>query len=417
MSDIFLSYASEDRERIMSLVRALEATGWSVFWDTTIPPGKTWRKVIGTEARDCRSMVVCWSKMSVHSDWVLEEAETARRRHVLFPVLIDKVEPPLGFSEIEAADLICWDGSLESPAYLRLVKALAACLGTPPPRVEAARPKAEAQRQKEEETRRPDAEAVELQRLEGAGLRQQEQQQQATDEGGCGAEEAQNPREVEEVQSDSLQTEAERKAGKWGEQQQAEPKHRVEEPIRREPDGKLQEEKVTRWIGRHWMLVAALAVAGIVALLFVLLQAGYTALLFALLVVTGVVAEWFELLRPNPKALTVTLTPKDRTSIELESVIVSGVANQDLNTVQVRNQDASVSGREFSAQVRLVTGSNDLPIVLTDRSGNRKLISYSLHRVALSKHLPGAYLKMNVRKGDPILGATIDKLPDGRNEV
>ena len=54
MSDIFISYASEDRERIQPLVRALEQAGWSVFWDRTIPAGKTWREVIGGEIRDAR---------------------------------------------------------------------------------------------------------------------------------------------------------------------------------------------------------------------------------------------------------------------------------------------------------------------------------------------------------------------------
>ena len=50
MSDIFVSYASEDRERIMPLVRVLEKSGWSVFWDRTIPAGKTWREADGDTA-------------------------------------------------------------------------------------------------------------------------------------------------------------------------------------------------------------------------------------------------------------------------------------------------------------------------------------------------------------------------------
>lgn len=42
MADIFLSYASEDRERIVPLARLLEGCGWSVFWDRKTPIGVTW---------------------------------------------------------------------------------------------------------------------------------------------------------------------------------------------------------------------------------------------------------------------------------------------------------------------------------------------------------------------------------------
>ncbi|MDH3672109.1 MAG: TIR domain-containing protein [Gammaproteobacteria bacterium] len=33
MSDIFISYASEDRERAKALAAALQAQDWSVWWD------------------------------------------------------------------------------------------------------------------------------------------------------------------------------------------------------------------------------------------------------------------------------------------------------------------------------------------------------------------------------------------------
>ena len=44
MSDVFISYANQDRDRIGPLVRALEARGWTVFWDLNLMPGETWRK-------------------------------------------------------------------------------------------------------------------------------------------------------------------------------------------------------------------------------------------------------------------------------------------------------------------------------------------------------------------------------------
>ena len=122
MNDIFISYDSEDRERILPLVSALEKSGWSLFWDRTIPTGKTWRVFIGTEIESCRAMIVVWSQTSVKSDWVQDEADEARRRRVLFPVSIDKVAPPFGFRSIQAANLIGWNGSETASPFQQLVQ-------------------------------------------------------------------------------------------------------------------------------------------------------------------------------------------------------------------------------------------------------------------------------------------------------
>ncbi len=135
MSDIFVSYASDDVGRIMPLVRALEATGWTVFWDRTIPIGGTWRQVIGTEIDSCRCMVAVWSQHSVESDWVHEEADEGKRRGVLVPVLIDDIRPPIGFRSIQAAKLGGWDGKATSREFDRLLTDLSCILGTAPAKV------------------------------------------------------------------------------------------------------------------------------------------------------------------------------------------------------------------------------------------------------------------------------------------
>jgi hypothetical protein len=80
VSDIFISYASADRARIRPLVEALEARGWSVFWDTTLLPGETWRKKITTELSAARCVIVLWSENAVESHWVEQEADEGLRR-------------------------------------------------------------------------------------------------------------------------------------------------------------------------------------------------------------------------------------------------------------------------------------------------------------------------------------------------
>ncbi len=46
MSDIFISYASEDRNRIEPLAKALAAQGWSVWWDREVPFGRDFDEII-----------------------------------------------------------------------------------------------------------------------------------------------------------------------------------------------------------------------------------------------------------------------------------------------------------------------------------------------------------------------------------
>ena len=46
MSDVFISYKAEDRRRIQALVQALQADGYSVWWDQHIGIGDEWRQTI-----------------------------------------------------------------------------------------------------------------------------------------------------------------------------------------------------------------------------------------------------------------------------------------------------------------------------------------------------------------------------------
>lgn len=131
MSDIFISYASEDRERILPLVHALEKTGWSIFWDRKIRISQTWHQAIGEEIDQCRCMIVAWSNTSVKSEWVYEEAGEGKRRQILFPLLIDDVLPPLGFRSIQAGKLIGWDENGENSAISKLIQDMSHVLGEP----------------------------------------------------------------------------------------------------------------------------------------------------------------------------------------------------------------------------------------------------------------------------------------------
>jgi hypothetical protein len=133
MADIFISYANEDKETAARLAGFLESVGWSVWWDRRIPAGRSWRSVLQEALKDMRCMIALWSRDSVESPWVAEEAEEARKLgKTLVPILIQRVEPPIGFRTIQAADLVGWNGSIDDPAAKMLIADLESLLGKPP---------------------------------------------------------------------------------------------------------------------------------------------------------------------------------------------------------------------------------------------------------------------------------------------
>jgi TPR repeat protein len=145
MSHIFISYAREDQPWAEMLAQTLEGRGWSTFWDRTIPIGKTWRETIGSELDGARCVIVLWSKTSIESGWVQEEADDAKRRGVLVPILIDNVQPPIGFRSIQAAHLENWDGTEPTQAFRRLIADITALIGRPPKEAEKTDRQAEAE--------------------------------------------------------------------------------------------------------------------------------------------------------------------------------------------------------------------------------------------------------------------------------
>jgi hypothetical protein len=130
MSDIFLSYKTEDKARAQNIAEALEKKGYSVWWDRVIPPGRRFSEVIQEELDAAKCVVVLWSKDSARSKWVETEASEGDRRGILVPVLIDDVRPPLAFRMIEAAKLIDWDGSLSNNEFDLLSKSVAGILAS-----------------------------------------------------------------------------------------------------------------------------------------------------------------------------------------------------------------------------------------------------------------------------------------------
>jgi hypothetical protein len=95
-----------------------------VWWDRSIPPGKSFDQVIEAAIDSASCMIVLWSKSSASSDWVKTEASEGVKRQILVPVLIEDVKIPLEFRRIQAADLIGWNSSTSHQGFQNMVSSI-----------------------------------------------------------------------------------------------------------------------------------------------------------------------------------------------------------------------------------------------------------------------------------------------------
>jgi len=139
LADIFVSYSRQDKPRVAPLVAALEASGWSVWWDTELSPGEEFDQVTAAELDRVKAVVVIWTPISVASRWVRGEARVGADRGVLVPVRFENAQLPIDVRAIHTTDLDDWGGDARSPAFQKLAQSLAAIMNKgAPPRAPAA---------------------------------------------------------------------------------------------------------------------------------------------------------------------------------------------------------------------------------------------------------------------------------------
>lgn len=122
MSDIFLAYSRANSKKADQFRVAFEQEGFSVFVDINVPAGERWREHIENQLDACSVLVVLWSKTSVKSDYVKEEADVAKDLQKLIPVMITKCELPYGFRAFQTLNLTSWRGDSNAPQWKRLIE-------------------------------------------------------------------------------------------------------------------------------------------------------------------------------------------------------------------------------------------------------------------------------------------------------
>jgi formylglycine-generating enzyme required for sulfatase activity len=121
-ADVFISYNREDREIAKHVASALEAEGFSVWWDAALRAGETYDEVTEQNLRNAGAVVVLWSKRSANSKWVRAEATVGERSSTLVPALIEDCDRPVRFELVQTADLRHWRGERQDPHWRAFVQ-------------------------------------------------------------------------------------------------------------------------------------------------------------------------------------------------------------------------------------------------------------------------------------------------------
>ncbi len=124
MADVFISYARSDKARVAPLVAAIEAKGWSVWWDPEIAAGQQFDDQIEAEINAARAVLVVWTPTSVASRWVRGEAREAADRGILVPVRFEDARLPMDVRALHTTDLDKWGEDPESPPFQEILRAL-----------------------------------------------------------------------------------------------------------------------------------------------------------------------------------------------------------------------------------------------------------------------------------------------------
>lgn len=121
---LFLSYTRADSDYAQRMIAILEGAGFEVWWDGLLEGGVNYLPTTeaALEGADC--VVVLWSKLSVDSAWVRDEAQSGRERGRLVPLSIDGTIAPLGFRQIQLIDLSHWNGKADAPEIDKVTTAI-----------------------------------------------------------------------------------------------------------------------------------------------------------------------------------------------------------------------------------------------------------------------------------------------------
>lgn len=130
MTDVYISYAREDRESVRRLSEMLRFEGWDVWMDPT-EPLSTNTAALDMKLGSAGAILVVWSGYSRGSEHVRSEAATGLYKNKLIQMRIDSAAPPRPFDQVEVIDMGRWSGERDDPNWRRVVSAVRLYAGVP----------------------------------------------------------------------------------------------------------------------------------------------------------------------------------------------------------------------------------------------------------------------------------------------
>ena len=130
MTDVYIAYAREDRDRLRLITEMLRFEGWDLWmdpFDLSDEPSP----VAELKLASARVILTFWSDRSRTSEIVRSEAATGLYKNKLMQLRIDGGAPPRPFDQMESLDFAHWRGDIDDPIWRRLIAGLKQHAGEP----------------------------------------------------------------------------------------------------------------------------------------------------------------------------------------------------------------------------------------------------------------------------------------------
>ena len=126
MTDVYVAYARQDRDRLQVVGELLRQEGWDSWMDPAEPEPNL-SPIADLKLGWSKAVLVLWSDSARRSEYVRSEAATGLYKNKLIQARIDGEAPLRPFDELDTVDLSKWNGDPDDPNWRRLTAMLRSC--------------------------------------------------------------------------------------------------------------------------------------------------------------------------------------------------------------------------------------------------------------------------------------------------